>query len=218
MQGIPHSDVRVTVLLLVLESRHSRNAAPNSHTPTNAISAGIGFRDVAPLGDGDQDAPAKAIPVPAGWRVTSVDVVHGGECSELPRSAGARVAATYSRHLAPVGVSGPTCQPPATEKGAHVAACRHSKAMGAQRCSGSRLSIYRPLIETRRQTHLQYGEATTHACSTAAVRRTAGLRPWRALAGAGGGRCARLGSPQPGSRPWGVAGSGFRRVVRAATG
>lgn len=49
------------------------------------------------------------------------------------------------------------------EHGDYVEACRYGNAMGAQRCSGSELSIYRPLLETQRQIQLAYGEATTHA-------------------------------------------------------
>lgn len=39
-----------------------------------------------------------------------------------------------------------------------VAACRYGNAMGAQRCAGSDLAIYRSLIDTRHQMQSAYGE------------------------------------------------------------
>jgi adenosine kinase len=50
------------------------------------------------------------------------------------------------------------------EHGDYVTACRYGNAMGAQRCSGSDLRIYRALAETRAQIIGNYGgELVTHA-------------------------------------------------------
>lgn len=49
------------------------------------------------------------------------------------------------------------------EHGDYVSACHYGNAMGAQRCSGSQLSVYRSLVETTRQIQLAYGEAAPHA-------------------------------------------------------